>query len=237
MMSQYTVNTELAPEAIVERLVAQYASGSLGGGMNLLMASVLTLRPELRREYNDMLAIQGALLDEETFADVSETALDDILAKLDKVDIVPVEAAVSSAQSVDKSDDPSDTVNCDIPSPIRSFLDNEIADIGWKFAYPGVKQKILKTGDSNETVKLLKISPGRAAPRHTHKGFEATLVLRGAFRDDGELYSRGDVAFANGNVTHRPQAEGDEDCYCLAVTNGPLRISDSIKRLVRDFIH
>ena len=231
------MNLELAPDAIVDRLVAQYASGSLGGGMNLLMASVLTLRPELRREYDDMLAVQGAYLDEETSVSVEDGAFDAILAQLDKDQIQPLEAALSPSELDAGSDGGSDVVNSDIPSPIRSFLDNEIESIGWKFAYPGVKQKILKVGDSDETVKLLRISPGRAAPRHTHKGFEATLVLRGAFRDDGELYRRGDVAFANGRVTHRPEAEGAEDCYCLAVTNGPLRITDSIKRLVHDFIH
>jgi putative transcriptional regulator len=100
-----------------------------------------------------------------------------------------------------------------------------------------VRQARLKIGGRDEEIKLLKIKPGKAAPRHTHDGFEATLVLRGAFRDEGKLFVRGDIAIANGRVDHRPRAEGDEDCYCLAVTTGALRVTDNFKRVLRDFLN
>ena len=40
---------------------------------------------------------------------------------------------------------------------------------------------------------------GAEMPDHTHRGMEMTLVLQGAFRDDGERFSRGDVEVANDN--------------------------------------
>ena len=125
--------------------------------------------------------------------------------------------------------------NQDLPAALRQLLDGSVEDADWRFAYPGVKQLKLSFGDNGETVKLLKIKPGKAAPRHTHKGIEATLVLRGAFRDGNRLYERGQLALADQHIQHRPRAEGIEDCICLAVTDGALRFTDSIGRIARDF--
>ena len=117
--------------------------------------------------------------------------------------------------------------NQDLPAALRDLLSEPVENADWRFAYPGVKQLKLPFGDNGETVKLLKIKPGKAAPRHTHKGIEATLVLRGAFRDGNRLYERGQLALADQHIQHRPRAEGNEDCICLAVTDGALRFTDS----------
>jgi putative transcriptional regulator len=218
------LNVHLPPDAIVERLVAQYATGALGSGMNVLMACLLTMRPELRREYEQMTALQGAFLDDADQIEMSANSLEQILGQLSEEDVQP------------EAPTPAD-INADLPSPLRAILSNEIENIRWRFLYPGVRQARLKIGGRDEDIKLLKIKPGKAAPRHTHDGFEATLVLRGAFRDEGKLFVRGDVAIANGRVDHRPRAEGDEDCYCLAVTTGALRVTDNLKRVLRDFLN
>ena len=214
----------LPPDAIVERLVAQYATGALGSGMNVLMACLLTMRPELRREYEQMTALQGAFLDDADQIEMSANSLEQILGQLSEEDVQP------------EAPTPAD-INADLPSPLRAILSNQIENIRWRFLYPGVRQARLKIGGRDEDIKLLKIKPGKAAPRHTHDGFEATLVLRGAFRDEGKLFVRGDVAIANGRVDHRPRAEGDVDCYCLAVTTGALRVTDNLKRVLRDFLN
>ncbi len=218
------MNVHLPPDAIVERLVAQYATGALGSGMNVLMACLLTMRPELRREYEQMTALQGAFLDDADQIEMSANSLEQILGQLTEEDVQP------------EAPTPAD-INADLPSPLRAILSNEIENIRWRFLYPGVRQARLKIGGRDEDIKLLKIKPGKAAPRHTHDGFEATLVLRGAFRDEGKLFVRGDVAIANGRVDHRPRAEGDVDCYCLAVTTGALRVTDNLKRVLRDFLN
>ncbi len=218
------MNVHLPPDAIVERLVAQYATGALGSGMNVLMACLLTMRPELRREYEQMTALQGAFLDDADQIEMSANSLEQILGQLSEEDVQP------------EAPTPAD-INADLPSPLRAILSNQIENIRWRFLYPGVRQARLKIGGRDEDIKLLKIKPGKAAPRHTHDGFEATLVLRGAFRDEGKLFVRGDVAIANGRVDHRPRAEGDVDCYCLAVTTGALRVTDNLKRVLRDFLN
>ncbi|MBL6784626.1 MAG: cupin domain-containing protein [PS1 clade bacterium] len=205
----------------MESLVAQYAAGDLGYGMSVLMAGYITLSPAARDQYRALEQLNGVLLDEAEQSDVKEDALDAIMARLDEPE--PEEQNVSIQE------------NQDLPAALRELLDVSVEDADWRFAYPGVKQVKLPFGDNGETVKLLKIKPGKAAPRHTHKGIEATLVLRGAFRDGNRLYERGQLALADQHIQHRPRAEGIEDCICLAVTDGALRFTDSIGRIARDF--
>lgn len=215
------MNAHIPLSPSLESLVAQYAAGDLGYGMSVLMASYITLSPAARDQYRALEQLNGVLLDEAEQSDVKEEALDAILARLDEPE--PEEQNVSAQE------------NQDLPAALRELLDVAVEDADWRFAYPGVKQVKLPYGDNGETVKLLKIKPGKAAPRHTHKGIEATLVLRGAFRDGNRLYKRGQLALADQHIQHRPRAEGIEDCICLAVTDGALRFTDSIGRIARDF--
>lgn len=215
------VNAHLPLSPSLESLVAQYAAGELGHGMSVLMASFLTLSPAARMQLEALQELNGVLLDEVEPADMSASALDALMARLDEAE--PAEPAVAPQ------------INADLPAPLREVLDASIEDEKWRFAYPGVRQVKLPVGDRGETVKLLKIKPGRASPRHTHSGIEATLVLRGAFRDGNRLYQRGELALADQHIQHRPRAEGDTDCICLAVTDGALRFTDSFGRVARDF--
>ena len=215
------MNAHIRLSPSLESLVAQYAAGDLGYGMSVLMASYITLSPAARDQYRALEQLNGVLLDEAEQSDVKEDALDAIMARLDEPE--PEEQNVSVQE------------NQDLPAALRELLDVSVEDADWRFAYPGVKQVKLPFGDNGETVKLLKIKPGKAAPRHTHKGIEATLVLRGAFRDGNRLYERGQLALADQHIQHRPRAEGIEDCICLAVTDGALRFTDSIGRIARDF--
>jgi putative transcriptional regulator len=209
----------------LDTLVAQYVGGELGHGMSVLMASYLTLSPEARQDVAALEKINGALLEEAEPADMNADALDQLMARLDEPE-APIAPKQTSATSA---------LNDDLPAPLRAFLAKPIEQARWRFAYPGVRHMELPIGDAGETVKLLKIKPGKAAPRHTHNGMEATLVLRGAFRDGERVYERGELAVADHDVQHRPRAEGEEDCICLAVTDGALRFTDTLGRMARDF--
>ena len=217
----FLLNAHIPLSPSLESLVAQYAAGDLGYGMSVLMASYITLSPAARDQYRALEQLNGVLLDEAEQSDVKEDALDAIMARLDEPEHEEQNVSVQENQ--------------DLPAALRELLDVSVEDADWRFAYPGVKQVKLPIGDNGETVKLLKIKPGKAAPRHTHKGIEATLVLRGAFRDGNRLYERGQLALADQHIQHRPRAEGIEDCICLAVTDGALRFTDSIGRIARDF--
>ena len=207
----------------LDELLAQYAAGGLGHGMAVLMASYVTLSGQARQNLETLEHLNGVLLDEAEPVAVSSSMLSSLEAQLDAPQAAPTPSPALGAY------------NEDLPSPLRAFLEAPIEHGKWRFAYPGVRQMELAIGDRGEKVKLLKIKPGKAAPRHTHNGMEATLVLRGAFSDGNRLYERGDVAIADHDVNHRPRAQGEEECICLAVTDGALRFADTIAHVARDF--
>ena len=218
------MNAHIPLSPSLESLVAQYAAGDLGYGMSVLMASFISLSPEAREQYNALEQLNGVLLEEAEQVELTPDCLDALMAQLDEA---PEEAADETSEA--------SLSNADLPCALRDLLDGPIEEAGWRFAYPGVKQLKLPIGDTGESVKLLRIKPGKAAPRHTHSGIEATLVLRGAFRDGNRLYERGQLALADQHIQHRPRAEGNEDCICLAVTDGALKLTDNISRMARDF--
>lgn len=219
------VAQSINPVSASHNLVAQYAFGSLSSGMNLLVASLMSYRPELRSEYDNIATLNGQLLNECPPAPLSDNALDSILMKLDD----PVITAPVKNQTVPG-------LNQDIAAPIRALLPTKIENLKWRYAYPGVRQVTLDVGDDGEEVTLLKIKPGKSAPRHTHDGLEATLILRGHYKDNETLYGPGELALADESTHHQPRAEGDEDCYCLAVTSGKLKVTDSYIKMARDFL-
>ena len=75
-------------------------------------------------------------------------------------------------------------------------------------------------GRGGGTLRLLRVRPGAAIPRHAHRGAELTLVLEGAFADETGRYGPGDLAEAEAEVSHRPVAEGPADCVCLVAAEG-----------------
>ncbi len=207
----------------LQNLLEQYAAGSLNHGMAVLVASYVTLSSDARRRLSEIESLNGVLLNEAEPVSVSPTMLKDLQDLLDET---PEEEAAPA---------PVAAVNEDFPLPLRSFFNQPIEEAKWRFAYPGVREMTLPIGEAGEKVKLLKIKPGKAAPRHSHGGLEATLVLRGAFSDGKRLFQRGDVAVADHDVKHRPRAQGDEDCICLAVTDGGLRFAGTLAHVARDF--
>lgn len=77
---------------------------------------------------------------------------------------------------------------------------------------------MMKSGLKTPMAHLLKLEPGKRAPRHAHGRSDVTVVLQGAFTDEYGLYERGDLTFAGPGMRHTPEAVGDETCVCLIAT-------------------
>ncbi|MBL6081381.1 cupin domain-containing protein [Belnapia sp. T18] len=67
---------------------------------------------------------------------------------------------------------------------------------------PGIRHAVLLRGPDGETLRLLRIKPGTALPRHSHRGTELTLVLKGAFADETGHYGPGGLAPPLRTVLH-----------------------------------
>jgi putative transcriptional regulator len=120
-----------------------------------------------------------------------------------------------------------------LPSNLVAYAGRSLRDIPWRNKLPGLKEFRLPGEPGFEAV-LYWIRPGRAMPDHTHGGSEFTLVLQGGFSDQFGHYQRGDVAAADETVDHRPVADDDEPCICLAVTTAPLRMTGTFRQLFSD---
>lgn len=198
-----------------------YATGSLPEAAALLVATHLAYCPVCRTEIGHFEAVGGSFLDDVAPAEITDGALAQALARLDVQDAVPA---------------PRPAFVDGTPRPLRDYLAAPLDALKWNRLIPGVRQAAIAAGDPEARLGLLKIKAGSGVPEHTHQGGEMTLVLKGAFTDSTGGYARGDFAYADGALTHRPVAVVGEDCICLTFSEGPMRLTGPLGRLLNPFV-
>jgi putative transcriptional regulator len=99
---------------------------------------------------------------------------------------------------------------------------------------PGIWiRPILKDHDEGSRAYLLGAAPGKALPRHGHKGLEMTQVLEGEFFDGGVCYGPGDFLEASDDVEHSLLVGRNAACVCLIASQGvPKGIAGLLMRLM-----
>ena len=207
---------------LTDELLMSFAAGTLPEGFGLVVATHVSLCDACRAQMESFEAVGGSLIEDCGEVKLSDDALDATMALID--------AAPSDTRK------PRSPVNgAVLPAPVRDYVGGDVDKVRWKSVGGGVRQAVLKT--SGETkVRLLSIPAGSEMPHHGHRGLELTMVLQGAFRDDGERFARGDVEVADQDLHHTPIAERGEDCICLAATDAPLRFKGWIPRIAQPFI-
>jgi len=124
-----------------------------------------------------------------------------------------------------------------IPLPLRHYLEGLDPATQWQPVIGGLDQIVLNVGQHKFfKTKLLRIRGGAAMPQHSHDGDELTLVLQGAFGDEGGHFARGDLAMTDDHVDHRPVADIGIDCICLTVTTDNLRLTGPFMRFLNPFM-
>ncbi|WP_349367530.1 ChrR family anti-sigma-E factor [Salinarimonas sp.] len=207
-------------ERPLDTLLASYARGSLSAPLHALVASHLAIRPEGRRFVGALEAATAAEIERVTPVSVRDrdARLAAIFAEGDEPILKPrMERYIG------------DEV---VPYPLARYLGAGLAQTPWRTLLPGVKEYRVADNEDGEAT-LYWIRGGRKIPSHTHEGSEYTLVLKGAFSDIHGRYARGDIAVADMDVDHQPVADADEDCFCFAVTDAPLKLTGPIGRIVQ----
>ena len=127
----------------------------------------------------------------------------------------------------------------DDPSDISRFFDSYIGghldSLNWMRVGKGLRVCRL-SNDKTNRMWMLRAEPGTVLPRHSHDGSELTLILKGAFRSQGNTYRVGDIDDADDSVLHQPVVTEDEECICIAALDGPLRFSSLLPRLAQPFV-
>lgn len=206
----------------LDELLAGFAAGTLAAPARALVGAHLELSDRNRPYVSGLEDLAGLALEETVPVAVSnrERALADIFA-LDDLD----QTSVAEQQMGDPV----------LPDSLREIISKPLDALPWKTLLPGVKE--CKFGEIDGcAASLLWVRAGRAMPAHTHEGTELTLVLKGGFKDAEGHFVRGDIAFANDELDHKPIADDDEDCICFAVTDGSLRLTGPIGRFFAPFM-
>jgi putative transcriptional regulator len=199
----------------IDALLASYAAGSLSRPLHTLVASHLILASENRGYVDALEALKGNELEQGVPVAISSRD-----AKLAAIFTLPQDSDTAPRNGDDI-----------FPAPLQDYVGRLGKDIPWRTKLPGLKEYVIEASEHGEA-SLLWIKPGAAMPVHTHEGTEVTLVLSGGFSDAYGDYDRGDVAFADESIDHKPIADPVEGCICFAVTDAPVRLTGPIGRII-----
>ena len=204
-----------------EEMLFGYAAGSMNEPLALLVATHLALCPECRQAVAAYEMLGGEELEDQPPATL---ASDSLVRVLDSLDSPAARTEVPRAPQM---------AACDlrVPRPLRDYMAGTLDNLDWH-QRGGIAEASLLAERSDFKTRLMRIRPNTAIPEHSHNGSEYTLVLTGGFSDHTGHFLRGDVAIADPSVQHRPVADANEDCICLAVTDAPLRFTGTIARLL-----
>ncbi|WP_298803300.1 ChrR family anti-sigma-E factor [uncultured Lentibacter sp.] len=199
---------------IPDALMLDYASGRMAAPFALVVATHISLCDDCRARLAAHEMAGGAVIETHASADLSDSLRDSVMARLDD--------AVEDTPVYERSSI--------FPAPVMQALKGRPPK--WKPLGRGVRQSILSHGKTG-SVRLLYIPPGLDMPDHSHGGLELTLVLQGAFSDEGGRFGVGDVEVADDLVEHKPVAAKGEACICLAATDAALRFTAFLPKLLQ----
>ena len=204
-----------------------YAAGHLGEALAAIVASHLAVCPRCRQRNHVADEIGGGLLTDTEPAAMRDDALNAVFARID-----------SGAPSNDTpATEGPRAGQHGVAAPLGALLPADLEEIRWRSVGPGIRQARLDDStDAPEGLKLLKIAPGRAVPRHTHRGHEMTLIVSGSYTDELGRFQAGDIADLDGEVDHQPVSDTGEDCICIIATDAPLRFQGWVPRLMQPFV-
>lgn len=204
--------------------LADYAAGRIDEARSVVLATHIALCSECAGAVADFEAIGGQLLENTEPVEMAPDALENILRR-----VVTDAHVVLNAPPA--SDMPEESL------PLTAYLKSSIDDVKWRGVAPGLSQSVIEAqGYRPGVLRLLKIAPGTAMPKHSHSGGELTLILRGAYTDEVGEFGVGDLADLDENTTHTPKATGDEPCICLIATAAPLKFKTLTGRIAQPFI-
>lgn len=209
-------------------LMLDHAAGHLSPALALVADSHMALNEGARDDFRTFENVGGQLLEDMDVAELEDHALDHLFARLER----PFEDEDALAQ-------PSSTFDAEtekkVPAPIRALLPGNLGEIKWRKRGGGVTEFELDVKDKGFQASLLAIEPGRAIPNHTHKGTEYTVVLDGSYTDDGVRVEAGDLVIHDAQDTHKPIADMEEGCLCLAVLTAPLKFRGPLGFILNRF--
>ena len=208
----------------------RFASGDLDEAFSVVVASHISICQHCRENLLTAEEIGGQILQDADQIELSPDAFEKILERLDHP---PYEKAETQIPASQKTVDPSEN-SAALPAPLAKVLARPLEDIPWKLIAPGVRKHDLPlSSETQSSLYMLNISPGKTVPEHGHGGAEITLILSGAYRDNLGRFAAGDIADLDEHLEHQPKVEADAPCICLVATEAPTKFKGFISQLLQ----
>jgi putative transcriptional regulator len=206
-----------------DELLASYSAGSLPLSQALCISAHLEHCQSCGQKLQRFNSLGSTLLQSlkpaPASADLKARLLDQLDSLVDEPDEQPAYAADSS-----------------VPRCLHQFVQSDYTQLEWKRVSPHIHSVELCRDSNGARVELLKIRPGGSASTHTHLGDEYTVILEGSFSDEKGVYRRGDFLMRDPSDQHTPVATKDQECICLAVTEGPIQFTGIFSRMLNPLI-
>jgi len=208
-------------------LLNDYVAGGLPGAVALPIAVHLEYCEQCRDEVAQLSRLGAELFSELDPVPVSDDALSRLFDRLDGKGAVAAGPLMPArpARGV-----------AGMPRALRSLLPGGLDSLRWQRIGPSLRASRLRFGDLRHEVALHHIRAGGRVPQHGHGGSEITVVLQGGFSDGDGSYERGDFILRGSDDVHRPVADMDRDCICLAVLDAPIRLGGLFGRIANPFL-
>ncbi|MET0545448.1 MAG: cupin domain-containing protein [Caulobacterales bacterium] len=201
----------------------------LSAGLPAPMALLVETKRALDGGVMEADVLGGLFLESETPAPMRADALEQVMLEIEALeDDVDQSDIHDSAYAASKHLDEILT----LPAPLRHAALDAMHNQRWRFGGLGLS-RLRVAEEDGMTAELMRIEPGRSAPRHTHTGKEFTLVLQGSFEDELGAYGPGAICQRGPDDVHRPHAGRGEICYALVVCEGGLIFKDALGVLQR----
>lgn len=211
---------------IADEWLVSYAAGALTDAQAMILACHVDYHKGLQDKVADAEAIGGALLADSAPAAISNSAFDDLMAR---IDTMPDEEGGEHQLAA--------TSDADLPVRLQDYLGKPLDQMKWRMMGPGMRQCKLAEGENGEKLWLLKAKGGTVMPVHGHRGTEMTLVLRGSYHVGDDHYTPGLIEIAGPEIEdHQPMIDEGEECICLVVTDAPIKLHSLVGRMVQPFI-
>ncbi len=205
----------------------RYASGDLDPAFTIVVASHLAMCDECRRAVRVAEAMGGQCLEEAPEAALAEGAFARLSHRLDCEGETAVRDNVRTPDFGRRSE---------IPLPLRRYIGNSLDTVEWRRVVPGVQRHRIELPETDSSLYMLKIWPGRKMPEHGHGGTEMTLILSGSYSDAMGRFGPGDVADLDEHIEHQPMVDSDEPCICLIATEEPTRFKGVLGRMLQPLV-
>jgi putative transcriptional regulator len=204
-------------------VLKSFVDGDLPASISIMIASHVELCDQCRTQVQ-LLTDQAAMLQFESNVEDCDTSdMDfDALAMIDTITQIMAENHDCLPQTVTEIAIAGQRIP--LPRALKSVALNPWQGLG------NLSRARLDLQDDERRMSLLYIAPGGSVPRHTHQGFEITLLLQGSFEDEMGHYHRGDFIWLDGNHTHQPITT--DGCVCLTVSSDAIRFTQGMSQLL-----